>query len=91
MLLRRINSVSTRFMSSSDKRDKKANTFSTSSLNEMSKTVTNMVSENNNDNNNSNNSNNNNSNNHLIVGKVKSILTRQKHFDLGLPIIWVCI
>ena len=57
----------------------------------MSKTVTNMVSENNNDNNNSNNSNNNNSNNHLIVGKVKSILTRQKHFDLGLPIIWVCI
>ena len=89
MLLRRINSVPTRFMSSSDKRDKKANAFITSSLNEMSTTVANMVSENNNDNKNNNNTNN--SNNHLIKEKVKSMLTRQKHFDLGLPIIWVCI
>lgn len=89
MLLRRINSVPTRFMSSSDKRDKKANTFITSSLNEMSKTVTNMVSENNNDN--KNNTNTNNSNDHFIKGKAKSMLTRQKQFDLSLPIIWVCI
>ena len=89
MLLRRINSVPTRFMSSSDKRDKKANTFITSSLNEMSKTVTNMVSENSNDNNN--NTNTNNSNDHFIKGKAKSMLTRQKHFDLSLPITWVCI